>query len=54
MRRRFGRWLVLAIAIPLTAALLGRIADRVEASQGPDSTVAKGLRLGKGILRPGS
>ncbi|SEJ66581.1 hypothetical protein [Demequina mangrovi] len=54
MRRRFGRWLFMAIAIPVAAALLGRIADEVEARQGADSKVAKGLRVGKGILRPGA
>ncbi|WP_156162360.1 hypothetical protein [Demequina iriomotensis] len=54
MRRRFGRWIVMAIAIPLAAALLGRIADEVEARQGEGSKVAKGLRVGKGILRPGA
>lgn len=54
MRRRFGRWIFMAIAIPLAAAALGKIAEKVEASRGPDSKVAKGLRMGKGVLRPGS
>ncbi|WP_156163616.1 hypothetical protein [Demequina subtropica] len=54
MRRRFGRWLFMAIAIPVAAALLGRIADEVEARRGEGSKVAKGLRVGKGILRPGA
>ncbi len=54
MRRRIGRWLFMAIAIPLIAALLGRIADEFEARQGADSKVAKGLRFGKGVLRPGA
>ncbi len=52
MKNRLGRWLFLAIAIPVTAALLGRIADMVERRQGPDSKVARGLRVGKQVLRP--
>ncbi len=54
MRRRFGRWLFMAIAIPLTAAVLGKIADKVEESRGADSKAARGLRIGKNILRPGA
>ena len=54
MRRRFGRWMVMAIAIPIAAWALGRIADEVEQRRGPDSRTAKGLRVGKQVLRPGS
>lgn len=54
MRRRFGRWLFLAIAIPLAAAALGMIADKVEERRGPDSKAARGLRMGRQILRPGA
>ncbi len=54
MRARIGRWIVLAIAIPLAAALLGAIADKLEQRQGPDSTAVRGLRFGKQVLRPGS
>lgn len=54
MRSRIGRWLFMAIAIPVAAAVIGAIADQVEARRGPDSKVAKGLRVGKRVLRPGS
>jgi len=54
MRRRFGRWLFMAIAIPLAAWALGAIADKVEESRGPDSKTAKGLRVGRKVLRPGA
>jgi hypothetical protein len=54
MRRRFGRWLVMVIAIPVAAALLRRIADKVEERNGPDSKTAKGLRAGSKVLRPGA
>ncbi len=54
MKRTIGRWLFMAIAIPLIAALVGMIADLVEERRGPDSKVAKGLRVGKQVLRPGS
>ena len=30
MRTRIGRWIFMAIAIPLTAAVLGKVADKVE------------------------
>ncbi|MDN4476024.1 hypothetical protein QQX09_09180 [Demequina sp. SYSU T00192] len=54
MRRRFGRWMFMAIAIPVAAWALGAIADKVEERNGPDSKAAKGLRVGKQVLRPGS
>ncbi|WP_296667900.1 hypothetical protein [Demequina sp.] len=54
MRRAIGRWAIFAIAIPLTAAALGLIADQVEQHRGADSKVVKGLRVGRSILRPGS
>lgn len=54
MRRRFGRWVVLMVAVPLAAAALGMIADKVEERRGPDSKAARGLRMGRQILRPGA
>ncbi len=54
MKSRFGRWLFLAIAIPVTAAVLGAVADKLEERNGPDSKVVKGLRFGRSVLRPGS
>ncbi len=54
MKKTVGRWLFMAIAIPLVAAALGMIADLVEEHRGPESKVAKGLRVGKQVLRPGA
>lgn len=53
MKRMVGRWIVMAVAVPLIAALLGVVADKVEQHRGPDSSVAKGLRAGRGFLKGG-
>ena len=44
--RRLRMWLILAVAVPLSAWLLGRIGDVIEARKGPNraSRALQGLR----------
>lgn len=52
MRARIARWIVLAIAIPVAAAGIKKVADLVEQRQGPQSKVARGLRSIGQAVRP--
>ncbi|WP_156157703.1 hypothetical protein [Demequina pelophila] len=54
MRRMLGRWLMLALVVPLIAAALGMIADRLEERSGEPTKVVKGLRAGRSVLRAAS
>lgn len=45
MRANLIRWAVLAIAVPVAAAAVRRIADAVEQRQGAPSRVSRGLRF---------
>jgi len=44
MRARLIRWAVLAVAVPVAAAAVRKIADEVEKNRGPQSKLANGLR----------
>lgn len=51
MKRMLARWAVFIIVIPVAAWALSRAGDRVEASRGQDSRLAKGLHFGSGLLK---
>lgn len=44
MRARLIRWAVLAVAVPVAAAAVRKVAEQVETRRGPQSKLAKGLR----------
>ncbi len=52
MRAQLVRWAVLAVAVPLAAAVVKKLADRVEDQRGPSSKVARGLRKAGEMVRP--
>lgn len=52
MRAQLLRWAVMAVAIPLAAAGVKVLANRVEDRRGSDSTVARGLRKLGETVRP--
>ncbi|MFC3688528.1 hypothetical protein [Aquipuribacter hungaricus] len=52
MRARIVRWAVLAVAVPLAATGLKKVADVVEARRGPQSRAARGLRAIGSAVRP--
>ena len=41
---RIRRWVILAVAVPLASMLLAKVADRMRAKHGGDTTVTKALR----------
>ena len=41
---RMRRWVVLAVAVPLASMVLAKVADRMRAKNGGDTTVTKLLR----------
>jgi hypothetical protein len=43
LSRRLRMWLILAIGVPVTAWVLGRIGDAIEARQGPNRA-SRGLQ----------
>lgn len=45
MRANVIRWAVVAVAVPVAAAALRRIADAVERRQGAPSRVSRSLRF---------
>ncbi len=40
---RIRRWVILAVAVPLVSMLLAKVADRMRAKNGGDTTVTKVL-----------
>ena len=52
MRARIIRWIVLAVAVPVAAAGIKKVADVVEQRQGPQSRIARGLRSVGQAVRP--
>lgn len=52
MRAQLIRWAVLAVAVPIAAAGVKKIADRIEKQRGPSSKVARGLRKVSETVRP--
>jgi|GEM_PF-2137011 len=52
MRAQLIRWAVLAVAVPLAAAAVKKVAQRVEDQRGPESRIARGLRQVGETVRP--
>lgn len=52
MRAQLIRWAVLAVAVPVAAAVVRKVAQRVETSRGPESKIARGLRQISDTVRP--
>lgn len=52
MRARLIRWAVLAVAVPVAAAVVKKLAERVESQRGPQSRLARGLRKVGDTVRP--
>ncbi len=52
MRARIFRWIVLAIAVPVAATGIKKVAEVVEQRRGPQSKVAQGLRSIGQAVRP--
>lgn len=52
MRARLIRWAVLAVAVPVAAAAVKKLAERVEGQRGPQSRLARGLRKVGETVRP--
>ena len=52
MRARIIRWAVLAVAVPVAAAGMKKVADVLEERRGPQSRLARGLRsIGETVRR---
>jgi len=52
MRARIIRWAVLAVAVPVAAAGIKKVADVLEERRGPQSRIARGLRSIGETVRP--
>ncbi|WP_380166981.1 hypothetical protein [Jannaschia sp. R86511] len=52
MRAQLIRWAVLAVVVPIAAAGVKKIAERVEDRRGPRSKIARGLRKASETVRP--
>ena len=51
MKKVITRWAIVALVAPVAAWALGKAAAKAEASRGQNSTLAKGLRFGRGALK---
>jgi len=52
VRARIIRWAVLAVAVPVAAAGIKKVADVLEERRGPKSRIARGLRSLGQTVRP--
>jgi len=50
LSKRLRMWLILAIAVPLSGFLLGKLADLIERRRGPN-TLSRVLHQGRGWLQ---
>jgi hypothetical protein len=50
IRRRIGRWALIAVAVPVTARAADRLGQRLESNRGPNR-YSKALRTGATQLR---